>query len=129
MFAQSRPFSGFSIDDAEAARHFYAETLGMEVSDVPGMPGMLLLHIPGGNQVFLYSKPDHRPASFTVLNFPVADIDAAVDTLIERGVRFERYEGMGMAADARGVHRGGEGPAIAWFTDPAGNVLSVLQDG
>lgn len=123
MFQATKAFSGFSVDDIARAEQFYAETLGLEVSE---SNGMLTLHIAGTNGVLVYPKGDaHSPASFTILNFPVADIDAAVDELTSRGVEFQRYEGM--EADAKGIHRAG-GPPIAWFTDPAGNVLSVLQE-
>ncbi|RIQ31924.1 VOC family protein [Jiangella rhizosphaerae] len=123
MFEATKAFSGFSVDDIPRARQFYAETLGLEVSEANGM---LTLHIAGSNGVLVYPKGDaHTPASFTILNFPVDDIDAAVDELTRRGVEFQRYEGM--QADAKGIHRAG-GPPIAWFTDPAGNVLAVLQE-
>ncbi|MBF6228453.1 VOC family protein [Nocardia abscessus] len=121
MLTDSNAFSGFSVDDIEAAKPFYAETLGIRVSEENGM---LQLHLGGGGTVLVYPKPDHTPATFTVLNFPVPDIEAAVDELIRRNVRFERYEFA--EQDEKGIHRGG-GPLIAWFTDPAGNVLSVLQ--
>ncbi|WP_378729942.1 VOC family protein [Nocardia brasiliensis] len=121
MLADSNAFSGFSVDDIEAAEKFYAETLGIRVSSENGM---LNLHLGGGGTVLVYPKRDHTPASFTILNFPVADIEATVDELTERDVRFERYEFA--EQDEKGIHRGG-GPLIAWFTDPAGNVLSVLQ--
>lgn len=118
-------FSGFSVDDVVAAREFYRETLGLEVGE---QDGMLELRLGSGAHVLVYPKgTDHVPASFTVLNFPVPDIERAVDRLLERGVRFERYESMAAGFDARGIFRGG-GPPIAWFTDPAGNVLSVLED-
>lgn len=124
MFEKTKAYSGFSVDDIPRAKQFYAETLGLEVSEANGM---LTLHLPGTNGVLVYPKGDaHTPASFTVLNFPVDDIDAAVDELTGRGVSFERYDGM--ESDAKGVHRN-DGPPIAWFTDPAGNVLSVLQEG
>lgn len=122
MFGNSKAFSGFAVDDIEKARHFYGETLGLKVTEEHGM---LQLHLAGGAAVLVYPKPDHTAASYTVLNFPVDDIDAAVDELGRRGVTFERDPGM--EADDKGVFRGG-GPYIAWFTDPAGNVLSVLQD-
>lgn len=125
MLANSKAFSGFSVDDAVKAAEFYSGTLGLEVSVESEEDGMRILHLAGGREVFYYAKPDHTPATFTILNFPVADIDAVVDELTARGVRFERYEGAGM--DEKGIHRGG-GPLIAWFKDPAGNVLSVLQD-
>ncbi|MBB5792020.1 VOC family protein [Jiangella mangrovi] len=124
MFEKTQAYSGFSVDDIPAAKRFYADTLGLEVSEANGM---LTLHIAGTNGVLVYPKGDaHTPASFTILNFPVDDIDAAVDELAGRGVEFERYPGM--QADEKGVHRN-DGPPIAWFTDPAGNVLSVLQEG
>lgn len=122
MFESTKAFSGFSVDDVEAAAAFYGDTLGLRVSR---QNGLLRLHIAGGRDVLVYPKPDHAPATFTVLNFPVPDIEAAVDELGRRGVRFERYEQL--PADERGIFRGG-GPLIAWFTDPAGNVLSVLEE-
>jgi catechol 2,3-dioxygenase-like lactoylglutathione lyase family enzyme len=124
MFAQTTPFSSFAVDDTDAAREFYGGTLGMTVTDVMEEMGLLGLETPGG-QVLVYPKPDHVPATFTVLNFPVEDVDAAVDELAARGVTFERYEGF--EQDDKGIARGGGGPAIAWFEDPAGNVLSVLE--
>lgn len=123
MFGKTKAFSGFSVDDIPRARQFYAETLGLEVSEEHGM---LTLHIAGGNGVLVYPKGDaHTPATFTILNFPVDDIDAAVAELARRGVEFQRYPGM--EPDENGVHRAA-GPPIAWFTDPAGNVLAVLQE-
>jgi catechol 2,3-dioxygenase-like lactoylglutathione lyase family enzyme len=122
MFAKSKAFSGFAADDIEKAKHFYSGTLGLDVSEEYGM---LHLHLAGGADVLVYPKPGHTPASFTILNFPVDDIDAAVDELGRRGVSFERYAGM--EADEKGIFRGG-GPYIAWFRDPAGNTLSVLQE-
>ncbi|MFE4367562.1 VOC family protein [Streptomyces sp. NPDC056835] len=122
MFGNSGAFSGFAVDDIEKARHFYGKTLGLKVEEEHGL---LRLRLAGGAAVLVYPKPGHTPASFTILNFPVDDIDAAVDELGRRGVSFERYPGM--EADAKGIFRGG-GPYIAWFTDPAGNILSVLQD-
>ena len=123
MLQDSPAFSGFSVNDVTAAKRFYEETLGLRVTEEYGM---LSLHVvKGGGHVLVYPKDDHTPATFTVLNFPVDDIDAAVDELTRRGVEFQRYEGM--EADEKGIFRGG-GPYIAWFTDPAGNVMSVLQD-
>ncbi len=122
MFENTRAYSGFSVDDAPAAKAFYSEVLGLKVSEEYGM---LSLHIAGDRDTLVYPKPDHVPAAFTVLNFPVDDIEQTVDALAERGVRFERYDGFDM--DERGIFRGG-GPYIAWFKDPAGNILSVLQD-
>ena len=123
MFGNTKAFSGFSVDDIEQARQFYAETLGLEVTEANGM---LTLHIAGDRPVLVYPKPNHTPASFTILNFPVEDIEPAVDQLAARGVVFERYEGTPAATDEKGIFRGG-GPLIAWFTDPAGNVLSVVE--
>ena len=126
MLATSEAFSGFAVDDIEAARAFYADTLGLTVTDAEVEYDLLSLELAGGQSVLVYPKPDHTPASFTVLNFPVHDVEATVDALTERGVRFERYEGV--EQDEKGIMRG-HGPDIAWFTDPAGNVLSVLRPG
>src|SRR5258708_9762108 len=124
MFKDTKAFSSFSVNDLEKAKGFYGQTLGLEVSE---MPEGLQLSIAGGGMVFIYAKPNHTPATFTVLNFPVADIDAAVNELTKRAVRFESYKG-DIQTDEKGIHRGTEGPMIAWFKDPAGNTLSVLQD-
>jgi catechol 2,3-dioxygenase-like lactoylglutathione lyase family enzyme len=121
MFHDSQAFSGFSSNDVPKAREFYAQTLGLEVTEENGM---LTLHLAGGGRVLIYPKDNHEPATFTVLNFPVQDIDQAVDRLTTAGVQFERYEGSGQ--DERGIMRE-NGPPIAWFKDPAGNVLSVIQ--
>jgi catechol 2,3-dioxygenase-like lactoylglutathione lyase family enzyme len=123
MFGSTRAFSGFAVDDIEKAKQFYAETLGLEVTE---QNGMLTLHIAGDRPILVYPKPNHTPASFTILNFPVDDIEPAVDQLAARGVVFEHYEGTPAATDEKGIFRGG-GPLIAWFTDPAGNVLSVVE--
>jgi catechol 2,3-dioxygenase-like lactoylglutathione lyase family enzyme len=122
MFEHTKAFSGFSVNDIGAARKFYGDTLGLKVSEDHGM---LHLHLAGDRDILVYPKPNHTPASYTILNFPVEDIESTVDALVQRGVTFERYEGMGQ--DDRGINRAG-GPPIAWFTDPAGNILSVLQD-
>jgi predicted enzyme related to lactoylglutathione lyase len=125
MFGETKAFSGFAVDDIPAAKSFYGETLGVKVSEEHGL---LTLHIAGGRDVFVYPKPNHTPATFTILNFPVDDIDKAVDELARRGVRCERYEGF--EQDEKGIarpERSEDGPPIAWFTDPAGNILSVLQ--
>ena len=124
MLRDSQAFSGFSVPDTEAARTFYTDALGLEVTE---QNGILTLHLGGGHRAIAYPKADHQPAGFTVLNFPVPDVEAAVDELTARGVRFEHYEGTPMETDAKGVFRKG-GPLIAWFTDPAGNVMSVIQD-
>ena len=118
-------FSGFAVDDTAKAKEFYGQTLGLEVTELPNM-GLLQLTIANGGKVLVYPKPNHEPATFTVLNFPVGDIDKAVDELNTRGVEFERYEGE-IETDEKGIARNG-GPAIAWFKDPAGNILSVLED-
>lgn len=125
MFKDTKAFSGFAVNDLAVAKKFYGETLGLEVEQ--GGQG-LRLKIAGGNPTFVYSKPDHVPATYTILNFPVDDIDKAVDKLTVAGVKFEHY---GKLTDARGIARGattGGGPDIAWFKDPAGNILSVLQE-
>ena len=126
MFADTKAYSGFSVDDADRAKEFYGETLGMKVSDGE-IPELLTLHIAGGRDTLIYAKPDHEPATYTILNFPVDDIEETVDALSARGVSFERYPDSEMETDERGIFRGG-GPYIAWFRDPAGNVLSVLQE-
>jgi predicted enzyme related to lactoylglutathione lyase len=125
MLKNSHAFSGFSVDDLEAAKKFYGEKLGLDVSE--NEQG-LMVGLLGSNGVFVYQKDDHVPATFTILNFPVDDIDAAVDELAAAGIAFERYEGM---TDEKGIARGLEmdrGPSIAWFKDPAGNFLSVMQN-
>jgi len=122
MIDTSRAFSGFSVDDVPAARRFYEGTLGMTVKEEYGM---LRLTVANGAQVLVYPKPNHQPATFTILNLPVPDVEAAVDELAGRGVEFVRYDGFDQ--DDKGVFRGG-GPLIAWFTDPAGNVLSVIEE-
>jgi catechol 2,3-dioxygenase-like lactoylglutathione lyase family enzyme len=122
MLANSKAFSGFAVPDLEQARRFYGETLGLRVED---QDGSLNLHVGGDRTVLVYLKPDHTPATYTILNFPVGDIEATVDALGERGVRFERYQDFDQ--DERGILRGA-GPPIAWFQDPAGNILSVIQE-
>ena len=122
MLKESRAFSGFAVDDIAAAKRFYGETLGLEVEEEPAGLGLKLAT---GAAVFVYPKQDHEPAGFTVLNFPVDDIDQAVDGLKERGVDFERYDGFDQ--DERGIASPAEGPRIAWFEDPAGNVLAVME--
>jgi catechol 2,3-dioxygenase-like lactoylglutathione lyase family enzyme len=122
MFANTKAFSGFAVDDLAKAREFYGETLGLNTSEAHGL---LTLHLAGDRPTLVYPKPDHAPADYTILNFPVDDIDAAVGQLSARGVSFERYQGF--EQDEKGIFREG-GPNIAWFKDPAGNVLSVLQE-
>jgi catechol 2,3-dioxygenase-like lactoylglutathione lyase family enzyme len=121
MLKNSHAFSGFSTNDIARAKAFYADTLGLEVTEENGM---LTLHLAGGGRVLIYPTDDHEPATFTVLNFPVEDIDTAVDELTKAGIEFERYEGSGQ--DERGIAREYP-PPIAWFKDPAGNILSVLE--
>ncbi len=123
LFKDTKAFSGFAVNDLQKAKEFYAQTLGLEVSEANGL---LTLHIAGGTRILMYPKEDHIPASFTILNFPVANIEHAVDEMISRGVRFESYNEGGLVTDERGIFRGG-GPKIAWFKDPAGNLLSVLE--
>ena len=122
MFGNVKAFSGFAVDDLRKAREFYGETLGLKTSEADGL---LTLHLAGDRDTLVYPKPDHTPATYTILNFPVEDIDAAVAELTARGVRVEQDEGF--EQDEKGIVRG-PGPAIAWFKDPAGNILSVLQE-
>ena len=123
MLGKSEAFSGFAAPDVAVEKKFYTEKLGLKTSEDHGL---LRLHLAGGNEVLIYPKPDHVPATFTVLNFPVADVDLAVDELSKRGVRFEKYSGPEIKTDDKGIMRG-NGPTIAWFKDPAGNILSVLD--
>ena len=123
MLANTNAFSGFSVDDIARAKEFYGDTLGLRVSEENGL---LTLHLAGERNTLVYPKPDHTPATFTILNFPVTDIEKTVEDLTSRGVEFERYEGTDIETDEKGIFRGG-GPLIAWFKDPAGNILSVLQ--
>jgi catechol 2,3-dioxygenase-like lactoylglutathione lyase family enzyme len=125
MLEESKAFSGFSVNDVQKAKAFYGGTLGLEVSEENGI---LTLHLAGDTPVIIYPKEHHTPASFTVLNFPVDDVDKTVDELTKRGVRFEIYSDPDIKTDAKGIHRN-PGPTIAWFKDPAGNVLSVLESG
>jgi catechol 2,3-dioxygenase-like lactoylglutathione lyase family enzyme len=123
VLTDSPAFSGFSVNDLNAARRFYEETLGLRTSDVE-MDGLCRLELGGGGYVLVYAKADHVPATFTVLNFPVPDVEAAVDELTSRGITFQQYENP--PTDAKGIMRAG-GPLIAWFTDPADNVFSVIE--
>jgi predicted enzyme related to lactoylglutathione lyase len=122
MFKDTQAFSGFSVNDIPRAKQFYGETLGLDVSEENDM---LMLNLAGGGRVLVYPKENHQPATFTILNFPVPDVEKAVDRLTAAGVKFEHYEGE-LQTDEKGIMRG-NGPTIAWFTDPAGNVLSVLD--
>ena len=123
MLADSKAFSGFAVDDLDKAREFYGDTLGLKTSEEHGL---MTLHLAGDRGTLVYPKPDFTPATYTILNFPVDDVEQAVDELTARGVQFERYDGSGQ--DEKGIMRG-NGPDIAWFKDPAGNILSVLHLG
>jgi catechol 2,3-dioxygenase-like lactoylglutathione lyase family enzyme len=123
MLKDSKGFSGFAAPDLTKVKEFYSGLLGLEVTDEHEL---LTLHLAGGNNVLIYPKANHIPATFTVLNFPVADVEQAVDELSKRGVRFEKYDGPEIKTDEKGIMRG-NGPTIAWFKDPAGNILSVLE--
>jgi catechol 2,3-dioxygenase-like lactoylglutathione lyase family enzyme len=125
MLANSEAFSGFAAPDLAKAKQFYGETLGLNVSGQPE-DGDLTLELAGGRNVLVYIKPDHTPATYTILNFPVGDVEGTVDALAARGVEFEKYEGF--EQDEKGILRG-QGPLIAWFRDPAGNVLSIIEQG
>jgi predicted enzyme related to lactoylglutathione lyase len=124
MLADAKATSGFAVDDLDAAKRFYGETLGLKLSVLDEENGLLSLNLAGGRDTFVYRKPDFTPATYTILNFEVDDVDSAVDELTSRGVSFERYDGF--EQDEKGIAHG-PGPAIAWFKDPAGNILSVLQ--
>ena len=124
MFKNTKAFSSFSVDDLKKAKQFYSQTLGVDVRE--SKEG-LELKLAGGVDVFIYPKPDHKPATFTILNFIVDDVERTVDDLTKRGIRFEIYNGPHIKTDAKGVARGPDGPTIAWFKDPAGNFISVLK--
>jgi catechol 2,3-dioxygenase-like lactoylglutathione lyase family enzyme len=125
VFADTKAYSGFAVDDIQKAREFYGETLGLKTSVLDEENGLMSLHLAGDRDTLVYYKPDFTPATYTILNFSVDDIEKAVDELAARGVSFERYEGF--EQDEKGIARG-SGPLIAWFKDPAGNILSVLQE-
>ncbi|MDB4924655.1 VOC family protein [Mucilaginibacter sp.] len=126
MFKNTKAFSSFSVDDLQKAKKFYSEVLGIEVVDNP--MGLIELYIAGSNNIMVYPKPNHEPATYTVLNFPVPNIDEAVDELTKKGVAFEQYGGE-LKTDEKGIARGNDhGPNIAWFKDPAGNILSVIEE-
>jgi predicted enzyme related to lactoylglutathione lyase len=126
MLKDSHAFAGFSVDDIDAARKFYGEVLGLSVES--NEMGIIEVEAGGGNHFIAYPKPDHQPATFTVMNFPVADIEGAVDDLTSRGVTFEQYDMPQIKTDAKGIARDEYGPPIAWFKDPAGNILSLIED-
>ena len=126
MLKQSKAFSGFSVNDIQKAKHFYSEILGLDVKDNP--MGLIELNIEGNNRIIIYPKPNHVPATFTILNFPVKNIDEAVDELIKKRITFEQYEEP-IKTDKKGIYRsGGKGPNIAWFKDSAGNILSLIEE-
>jgi catechol 2,3-dioxygenase-like lactoylglutathione lyase family enzyme len=125
MFANTKAYSGFAVDDLQKAREFYGETLGLNTSVLDEEYGLLSLHLAGDRDTLVYQKPDLVPANYTILNFAVDDIDEAVDELAGRGVSFERYDGFDQ--DEKGISRG-DGPQVAWFKDPAGNILAVLHE-
>lgn len=124
MFRHTKAFSGFSVNDLQKAKTFYSEVLGLEVTDNP--MGLIELHMEGSNNIIIYPKPNHTPATFTILNFPVNNIDLTVDELTQKGVLFEQYEGE-IKTDEKGICRSEKGPYVAWFKDPAGNILSVIE--
>ncbi len=124
MFKDTKAFSSFSVNDIRKAKEFYGQTLGLDIVEEPEG---LELHLAGGTRIFIYPKPNHLPATFTILNFQVANIDAAVGELTKRGIQIERYDDVNIKTDEKGIFRG-PGPQIAWFKDPAGNILSVLEE-
>jgi catechol 2,3-dioxygenase-like lactoylglutathione lyase family enzyme len=126
MFENTKAYSSFAVDDPQKAREFYGETLGLKTTLISEEVGLLSLDIAGDRPTLIYPKPDFTPATYTVLNFPVDDVEATVDELTSRGVSFERYDGF--EQDEKGIARGGGGPTIAWFKDPAGNILAVHEE-
>jgi catechol 2,3-dioxygenase-like lactoylglutathione lyase family enzyme len=131
MLENSKAYSGFAVDHLKKAQEFYGETLGLKTEVIDEQNGLMTLHLAGDRPTLVYQQKGSTPASYTILNFPVDDIDGTVDELAQRGVSFERYEGFPFEQDEKGIARGiaaGQGPDIAWFKDPAGNVLSVLQE-
>jgi catechol 2,3-dioxygenase-like lactoylglutathione lyase family enzyme len=125
MLENSKAYSGFAVDDLQKAQEFYGETLGLKTSVLDEENGLMSIHLAGDRDTMIYVKPDYTPATYTILNFPVGDVDQAVDDLAARGVRFERYDGF--EQDEKGIFHG-PGPQIAWFRDPAGNILSVHEE-
>lgn len=124
MFKDTKAFSSFSVNDIAKAKQFYQDTLGLDVAD---RNGLLELHLKGDGNIMIYPKPNHTPATFTVLNFGVDNVEKAVDDLTAKGVKFEHYDMEQLKTDEKGISRGNGGPTIAWFTDPAGNILSVVE--
>lgn len=127
MLKNSKGFSSFAVNDIPKAKDFYQNVLGLNVKDNP--MGLIELEISGSSNILLYPKPNHQPATFTVLNFPVDDIDAAVDALIDKGITFEQYDDEYLTTNEKGISKDHGGPSIAWFKDPAGNILSVIEVG
>ncbi|GAA3987696.1 VOC family protein [Mucilaginibacter dorajii] len=125
MLKESKAFGGFSVNDTAKAKEFYSNVLGLDVKD-EAMGGVISIQLAGGNYIIAYPKPNHVPATFTILNFPVPDVEKAVDELTQRGVKFIIYNEENFKTDDKGIFRGG-GPVIAWFADPAGNIMSVIQ--
>lgn len=128
MLKDNKNFSSFSVDDTAKAKTFYTDVLGLNVEDDPNMPGLLNVHLGGGAELMIYPKPDHQAATFTVLNFLVSDLEKAVDELTGKGVKFEQYDTEYVKTDAKGIASDDKGPNIAWFKDPAGNVLSLIEE-
>lgn len=126
MLGKSKAYSGFSVDNPEKAKKFYSEILGLQVNDEE-MEGLFSLKITGGNSILVYPKENHEPATYTILNFPVSDVEKKVDEMISKGVKFEHYDTKDIKTDAKGIFRDG-GPLIAWFKDPAGNILSIIEE-
>jgi predicted enzyme related to lactoylglutathione lyase len=128
MLEYTKTFSSFSVDDATKAKEFYSQTLGLDVNDIPGMDGLLRINFQDGNNLMIYQKPNHSPATFTVFNFHVKDVEKTVDELTKLGVSFEKYEGV-IKTNEKGIAGGNDSmPKIAWFKDPAGNILSILEE-
>jgi len=127
MLKSSKAFSSFSVNDSEKAKQFYTKTLGLEVSELPEMKGLLNLHVKGSENIMIYPKPNHQPATFTVLNFMVKDVEKTVDELTGKGVKFEIFDEKDLKTDKKGISRG-QGPTIAWFKDPAGNFISIMEE-
>ncbi len=128
MFKNTKAFSSFSVDDLQKAKEFYGHTLGLKISESYGRR-ILEIHIDGGSRsILIYPKANHTPATFTILNFPVKNLEQVIDGLIKRGVRFEIYNDDNIKTDEKGISLSDEGPKVAWFKDPAGNVLSVLEE-
>lgn len=128
MFKDSKAFSSFSVNDSEKAKEFYGKTLGLEVTGVPEMEGLLNVNISGSNSLMVYPKPNHEPATFTVLNFPVKNVEKAVDELTKKGVKFEKYDDPQIKTNEKGIAGGEDRPKIAWFKDPSGNILALIEE-